>query len=128
MVPGAVGLAVGLACTIVFFPQTLNHHVLGGLVKGALGPIQELLNMQDDVLISDPSDNGTWDVLATKAARLRKGFAAGAGALAASSQMLQLEISRGRISAGELTELITRTRELGSRAFGLGSFVVSHNL
>lgn len=117
-------MALGLASTVLIFPQTLNHLVLNGFVLGGLGPIQGLLKMQDDVLKTDPDSHAAWGGLAKKAYALRKGFMAATTQLSASSRMLHLEVSRGRISAGQLQLLIAKSRDLGTRAFGLASFVV----
>lgn len=125
VVPASAALAVGICCTILFFPQTLNHLVMGGLVGGCLTPIQALLKLQDDVLKTDPDDHKSWGALADKAGNLRRAFVTASGGLAASARMLHLEISHGRISGGQLDALLGESRDLGARAFGLGSFVVS---
>lgn len=122
--PAAAFMAIGIVCTLLFFPQSLSHLVMSTLVGKGLPPIQGLLSMQDQVLKTKPSDHEAWGTLAHKAGALRAGFAASSAALDSLSKMLQLEVTRGRISAAQLGKLVKVTRELGMRAFGLGSFVV----
>lgn len=38
--------------------------------------------------------------------------------------MLQLEITRSQIGAGDLTKVFEKAKEVGSRSYGLASFVV----
>lgn len=124
LLPASTFMAVGIICTIIFFPQTLNHLVLDSLVHTSLAPLIGLLALQDEILHTTASDKESWMPLAAKAHGFRQAFIAAAAGIEAQAAMLQLEISRGRISPGQLGALIQKTRNLGTRAFGLGSFVV----
>lgn len=117
-------MACGVVATIVFFPQSLNHLLLSSLVHKALNPLQQLLALQDDILATKPSDHERWSALAQNCYDLRAEFVEAQSGLDGQAKMLQLEVTRGRISPGQLGELVARTRELGARAFGLASFVL----
>lgn len=124
MKPAAAYMAVGIVCTILFFPQTLNHLVMGALVNKTLKPLLHALELEDKMLSTNPSDREAWTAVFNQISGLNKAYLAAYNALAAQSKMLQLEISHGRISAGQLGEVINKTRDVAGRALGLSALAV----
>lgn len=127
MKPAACFIAVGVASTVLMFPQTLNHLVLNMLCRKALQPIHDALVAHETVLATTPSDVDAWAAATAKVAGLGQAILGAFGQLEPQAKMLQLEISYGRISAGQLKELLNRTRDLGSKTLGLGALAVSHS-
>lgn len=121
--PAAAYMAVAIACAVLFFPQSLNHLVLAGLVHGTYTPMLNLLKLQDRILDADPTQHEDWHALATEARGLAKGYVGTYGELEGQAKMLQLEVTRGRISAGQLMEIISKTRALIATSVGLGTVV-----
>lgn len=125
MIPACVFFATSLSSLILFFPQSLNHLTLGALVTTQLGPIQALIKMQDNALATDPKDIDGWHKLSVDTHTHRRDFVRANGGIEAQAGTLQLEVTRGRISAGQLAQLIAKTKDLAGAAFGVGSFIVS---
>lgn len=118
-------MAIGLACTILFFPQSLHSIVLDGMIKTDLGPILSLLKLQEEILDANPEEREVWTELAEKAYDLRKAHVGGIAAIEGQTPLLQLEVTRGRMGPKDLVRVFEKSKELGARAYGLGSFVVS---
>ncbi|CAK9785943.1 hypothetical protein CC85DRAFT_328300 [Cutaneotrichosporon oleaginosum] len=121
--PAAAYMAVAIACAVLFFPQSLSHLVLSGLVQGTYRPMLALLRLQERILTTDPTQHEEWHALAEEARGLAKGYVAAYSDIAGQAKMLQIEVTRGRISAGQLTEVINRTRALIAASVGLGTVV-----
>ena len=64
--------------------------------------------------------------LAAKAKGLRASHVQGVNGLEGKVGMLQLEVTRGQIGAGDLTRVFQKAKEIGARSYALGAFVVSH--
>lgn len=125
VIPACAYVAVGLACNILIFPQSLNSIIMDGTVKSSLGPTLSILSLQDEVLRTSPTDHEKWGELAKKAQGLRSAIVGGMTGLEGQLGMLQLEITRSRMGAGDLTRVFAKVKALGGRAFGLSSFLVS---
>lgn len=123
--PAAVYIAIAILCTIFFFPQSLSHVLISGLVHKTLKPIQEALILEDEVLSTTPTNREAWSAVYTKIHGVNAIYLEALFGLEGQAKLLQLEISHGRISAGQLGEVINRTRDLASKAFGLGTLAVS---
>ena len=126
--PTACFIAIAITGTILIFPQSLNSIVLDSFNETNLKPIQGLLKLQDDVLATVPSDHKKWAELAEKGYALRSAHAKGVNALQGQIGMLQLEMSRGQIGPGDLTKIFNKAKELGTKGYGLASFLVSRNV
>jgi hypothetical protein len=94
------------------------------MVKGILGPAEAILDLQQSVLTTAPSDRAAWGALAEKVHGLRKAYITASTTLSGQVSMLKLEISHGRTSANKLIEIFDKCKELGARTFGLSSFMV----
>jgi hypothetical protein len=125
LIPAATYFAIGIASTILIFPQTLNSVFLTSFVKTNLEPIIGILKLQEEVVNTPPGDIETWSELSRKAVKLRAGHVAGVMGLDAQAGLLQLEISRGRLGPGDLGMMFKKSKDLGARAYGLASFAVS---
>ncbi|GMK54826.1 hypothetical protein CspeluHIS016_0114120 [Cutaneotrichosporon spelunceum] len=121
--PAAAYMAVALVCSLLFFPQSVNHLVLSRLVRETYRPMLRLLALQERVLSTNPTHHDEWLALAVEGRGLVRGYVAASEELEGMVPMLQLEITRGRISAGQLTELVSRTHALLATSAGLGSVV-----
>ncbi|BEI95918.1 hypothetical protein CcaverHIS631_0108670 [Cutaneotrichosporon cavernicola] len=121
--PAAAYMAVAVVCTVLFFPQSLNHLVLSGLVKKTYQPMLALLKLQEQILGANPTNHEEWAGLADEAHNLSRDYIAAFGELEGQAKMLQLELSRGRISAGQLKEVMNRTKGLIATCLGLGTVV-----
>ena len=71
---------------------------------------------------SEPED---WDKLAKEAKGGRIEFSKSIQEIEGQVKLLQLEITRGRTSAVDLTAVFSKLKELGGRVYGLTSFIVS---
>jgi len=108
---------------VLIFPQSLNHIVLTSIVERPLAQCLKLLDLQDRVLhTSEPED---WDKLAKEAKGGRIEFSKSIQEIEGQVKLLQLEITRGRTSAVDLTAVFSKLKELGGRVYGLTSFIVS---
>ena len=125
LIPAALYIAIASACTLLIFPQSLSHIFITDLVKTDLRPLLAQLKIQDDVMSSMSSDEDRVHELAEKVRGLRKEHVAGVMALEGQVGMLQLEITRSQMGAGDLTKVFHKVKDLGARAFALTSFVVS---
>ena len=99
--------------------------MLDSLVKTNLKPAIGLLALQDEVLVTLPSETERWTELAKKAYGLRMEHIKGVSGLEGQIGLLQLEISRGQIGPDDLAKTFAKAKELGARAYNLASFVVS---
>lgn len=127
IIPAALYIAIAVACTIFIFPQSLNHIVITDLIKTNLAPIKSILKLQDEVVSTKPSDHEEVGKLAGKARGLRMAHVQGVNAVEGQIGLLQLEVTRGQIGAGDLAKIFEKAKELGSRSYGLVSFVVSES-
>ncbi len=123
--PAACFMAIAITSTILLFPQSLNSIVITALIKTNLRPALGLLKLQDEVLSTSPSEHEKWTGLAQKGYALRTAHIKGVTALQAQISMLQLEVTHGQIGPGDLSKVFEKAKELGARAYGLASFVVS---
>lgn len=114
-------MAIAIACAILFFPQSLNHLILDQLVHQCLTPILGQLKLQDVVLDSNPTHHDEWHALSEKSKSIAEGYVHAYSGIEAQAMMLQLEVTRGRISAGQLEEVITKTRSLVGASLGLAT-------
>jgi hypothetical protein len=101
----------------------LSHLILAGLVQGTYNPMLALLKLQNRILDANPTQHEEWHALAEEARGLARTFIAAYGGLEGQSKMLQLEVTRGRISPGQLLEVVNKTRELLATSLGLGTVV-----
>jgi hypothetical protein len=117
-------MAIGIVTPLLIFPQTLNHIFTDAIVDGILRPAEAILDLQQSVLTTKPSDHDAWGALAEKVHGLRKAYITASTTLSGQVSMLKLEISHGRTSANKLIEIFDKCKELGARTFGLSSFMV----
>lgn len=128
LLPAALYIATGAACTILIFPQSLNHIVLTDLIRSNLQPIQSMVRLQDTVVITSPSDKAKVSELSGKLVGLRAKHVAGVNALEGQLGFLGLEITRGQIGGKDLVEIFKKFKQLGGRAYALSSFMVSRRI
>ena len=117
-------MAVGMAALLLIFPETLNHIFTDSMIKGVLHPARRILELQQDVLTTRPSDHEAWQTLADKVRELRTTYITTSSDLNDKIAMLKLEISYGRTSANKLSEIYDKTKELAARTVGLSAFLV----
>lgn len=117
-------MAVGLVSTMLIFPETLSHHVLKLHSREQLRNIYNLLAIQNDVIHTRIQDRDEWASLAKKIANMRDASTAASAIVLSEGRMLPLEISYGRIGPKEMQSILKAGRELGSRAFAMGSFAM----
>lgn len=125
LIPTGFYVATAIAACILIFPQTVNHMVTDGYVKGFLQPGNGIIALQGQVLQTDPTDPKAWAELAEKVKQLRTVASETLVALDGQLGMLELEVSRGRISARDLKTLMGKSRTLIGRMVGVSSFQVS---
>ena len=125
LIPAGLYIATATACTILIFPQSLNHIVLTDLVKTNLKPMQSLLRLQDQVITTLPSDKDKISELSAMAHALRSAHVQGVNALDGQMAMLQLEITRGQIGPRDLARVFEKAKQVGTLSYALASFVVS---
>lgn len=96
---------------------------LTSMIEKPLAQQLAMLKLQDRVLAT--SDPFEWEVLAAEARAGRLATTGGMMELDGQVKLLQLEVTRGRTSAGDLTRLFGKLKELGGRMYGLTTFIVS---
>lgn len=121
--PAAAYMAVAICCAILFFPQSLNNLIMDALVHQTLQPMCGLLKFQEEILESDPTRHEEWDALAQKSRTTSTLYMQACFGVEDKAKMLQLEITRGRISAGQLESVVAKTRALAGASLGLVAFV-----
>ncbi|KAK4688328.1 hypothetical protein P7C73_g1783, partial [Tremellales sp. Uapishka_1] len=124
VIPALCYVGIGLASIVLLFPQTLNHMFIGAFVDQNLTPILHFLQLQNSILATLPSNHEEWSELAGKALDIRRSHVMGVQGLLGQKGLLELEVSRGRIGPGNLAKIFEKGRELGAKAYGLGSFVM----
>lgn len=115
-------MAIALVSTILIFPQSLNHIVLDAIVKKPLKLTIDMLKLQEEVLST--TDEDKWAELAEKTTALRAGHVAGLQETEGQLGLLQLEVTRGQTSAADLSRIFKKLQDVGSRIYGLTTFVV----
>jgi hypothetical protein len=80
--------------------------------------------LQTQVLHTDPLDQKAWAELTEKTKQLRTAASETLVALGGQMGMLEMEVSRGRISAQDLKTLLNKSRALIGRMVGVSSFQV----
>jgi hypothetical protein len=116
-------MAIALASTILIFPQSLNHIILDDIIHKPLKITIDMIKLQDEVLAT--TDEARWAELSIRSSGLRAGHVEGIQATEGQLGLLQLEVTRGQTSARDLTRLFKKLQEVGARAYGLTTFVVS---
>lgn len=124
LTPAACYIAIALACSVLIFPQSLNHIVLSTITERPLAQLVHLLRLQDRVLAT--SAPARWEAIAEEAKEGRIEFSKSITEIEGQIKLLHLEVTRGRTSAADLTSVFNKLKELGGRMYGLTSFVVSH--
>lgn len=122
LVPTGYYVATAVVSTLVIFPESMNHSVTEAYLDGFLRPALKLVKLQRDVLATPTEDVEGWSKHAETAKGLRKGTSQALAGLMGQLGPLGLEISRGRLSAAQLSDLITRSKMLGGRLLGVASF------
>ncbi|TYJ56489.1 hypothetical protein B9479_002736 [Cryptococcus floricola] len=113
-----------IASVILIFPQTLNHIVLDAFTKTIIAPCIELLDLQEQVLRTSPSDKSKWAELADKTYAIRDKHVSSMTALQEQIGMLQLEITRGQIGPTDTERIFDKSKDLGARLYSITSFVM----
>jgi hypothetical protein len=98
--------------------------VTDGYIKGFLTPGNGVIALQTQVLQTDPTDPKAWEERAEKVKELRTAASETLVGLNGQMGMLELEVSRGRISAKDLKTLLVKSRALIGRMVGVSSFQV----
>jgi len=115
---------ISLVLTCLIFPQSLNNLCMDLLTNKALKRIRGIIHLQEELLHTSPNDP-KFKELVEKVKQLRQGFIETISALEGNGSMLQLEVSYGKTSPGQVAALIKEVKELGERTFALGSLTVS---
>ncbi|EIW70668.1 hypothetical protein TREMEDRAFT_73534 [Tremella mesenterica DSM 1558] len=121
LIPASMYVAIALAASFLLWPQTVHHLFLDGMVNGVLRTASASLGLQDAVLST--TDPAKWTELSTKMREIRGANAAAVNGLEGQVGMLQLEVSRGRLSPGDLGDIFERVKRLCVRLYGLNTFV-----
>jgi hypothetical protein len=112
-------MALALACTCLFFPQTLNSVVLGGTINNCFKPGLAHLQLQDQVLNSLSSDYERWTALTSQVYSLRERQIAGVSDVGGKIKLLELEIGHRRMGPSDVAKVFEMSQELGIRAYML---------
>ncbi|TBU59289.1 hypothetical protein BD310DRAFT_976680 [Dichomitus squalens] len=120
----SVGCYVGIALIFVIFvfPETLSHSYLDSSA-GLLQKFKGLLALQDEVLRADTRDVLPGTPLAGKVNGARIGMIMQLQQLMAQKQMLNLEFSWGRWSAGDVQGMLGPMQTLMARLVALANFI-----
>ena len=105
-------------------PFALHYSLSDGYVNGFLKPGNGIIALQAQVLHTDPLDQKAWAELTEKTKQLRTAASETLVALSGQMGMLEMEVSRGRISAQDLKTLLNKSRALIGRMVGVSSFQV----
>ncbi|CAL1710858.1 unnamed protein product [Somion occarium] len=116
-------VGLGIIITIFVFPETMNHSLLISH-SGLLGQIQSLMDMQQQVLESQPEDLAPNSTLLTKLLGLRSGLIAGFQRMTGSSKFVTLEFSYGKWNGDDVKELEEPLLAVISRIGSLQSFAM----
>jgi hypothetical protein len=116
------GISIALTCLI--FPQSLNNLCVDLVTNKALKRIRGLIHLQEELLKTSPGE-ARFDELVEEVSKLRQGFIETVTTLDGHGSLLQLEVSYGKTSPGQVVKLIKEVKELGERTFALGSLTVS---
>ncbi|KAJ9117013.1 hypothetical protein QFC22_004671 [Naganishia vaughanmartiniae] len=95
LIPTGYYVAVAVACIILVFPQTLNHSLTDGYIKGVLKAGNGLVALQAKVLNTSPNDREAWSALTEKARAARHIFTGALAQIVGSTAMLELELLVG---------------------------------
>ncbi|KAK4703912.1 hypothetical protein P7C70_g2307, partial [Phenoliferia sp. Uapishka_3] len=124
-IPTAFYMALSIGCTILIFPQTLNHAWTITLIDKFFIPIVQRSQLHSQLLMTPPpTDDASaqkWALLQgemeSTGASLSESFAA----LMEQSTYLELEVSYGRLGAKDLIGLEHLLRRLHAASFRLGT-------
>lgn len=127
LIPSASYIAIGLASSILIFPETLNSSWTTDLVDKLMIPILQRSHLHSQALSTSPPsasnhEPAEWTALASKLDANQGKIAAGLEGLMAGAGMLELEASRGRLSAKDLAGLLGTLKDAGQKSVGLGAF------
>ncbi|KAI5476687.1 hypothetical protein MNV49_007401 [Pseudohyphozyma bogoriensis] len=124
LLPVSFFLAIGTAANFLLFPETLNRGWTNDLVDNFLTPILQRSQLHSTLLTKPPPavDRDVWSSTHQQFLGLAAKLSGGAEALLGSIAMMELEVSRGRMSAKDLGGLAGGMRQLLARSMGLGVF------
>lgn len=97
-------------------------------VKGFLRTGNEIMELQESVLKANPDDEAEWAGYTAKLHELRGIASATLIEISGQAGLMELEITRGRTSAGDLKSLINKSKALLGRLMGVASFQVSSKM
>ncbi|ORY87154.1 hypothetical protein BCR37DRAFT_146301 [Protomyces lactucae-debilis] len=121
-VPVAVGNAVNVACSLVFWPETMSHAYTRQVVA-LVDKIRVLAEQQKQVMDSDPNSND-WTELGAIKAQLRA-VRSGLATFRPNDSLLEREFAYGRHGAKDLQGLVHRCRDV---ILKLGGFSLFYDL
>jgi hypothetical protein len=117
--PAAVATGVGLACNILFFPQSPSHVALDGM-QGLLAPMNGFLEASL-LSLKNPSERMNLKHLM----KVKSQIVGAHQALGLSMKFLPLDASRGKWSAGDISNLKDSLRQLVVMFLGLLQLQIS---
>lgn len=102
---------------------------MAGLVDKVLLPVYQRNQLHSELLGTRPpspsktneDDNSEWAAFSQKLDANQEKIASGLEGLLGTTPMLELEVSRGRLSAKDLRGIIDRLRETAQKSIGLGA-------
>ncbi|ORX36048.1 hypothetical protein BD324DRAFT_629981 [Kockovaella imperatae] len=124
LIPAAFYFAVALISSLIIFPESLNHQILGSIIDDALKPLVKEIKIQGDILNGDPRE---WDHIhgkAEEARSLRKEMVQDIEALEDNLSLLKIEFSRGQLNAKDVIAIHDQVKQLSGGAHVLAAFIV----
>ncbi|KAH8835963.1 hypothetical protein DL96DRAFT_1576215 [Flagelloscypha sp. PMI_526] len=108
IIPATFCLACSIASLIFIFPESMNHVWLTRLSDGSLKATLTLLDLQKQLITSDPKDLDNWKALLDQSLPIKRAIILGAQELKGQVGFANLEISVGRLGPEDLKKLQKR--------------------
>jgi hypothetical protein len=90
LLSAAVGIAIGLACAVLVFPQSMAYIYSKSLIE-TLRTLKTLVDLQPDMLSTDLHDDKAWLAFIPRLDGLRQKVLSNAQDLDSNESMLELE-------------------------------------
>jgi len=126
LTPLGVSLGISLATSVLIFPQSLNSACLDLIANRSLKSIRLMLKLHDRLLgleVASPDDED-FNHIVQGVKTLRSGFLDSMTGLNSQMGLIQLEVSRGRTSPGQIQAVAKEVKTLGERVLALAALTV----
>ncbi|GLB36769.1 putative ER transporter, 6TM, N-terminal [Lyophyllum shimeji] len=127
ILPTVYYVAIAIATLIFIFPESLNLVWLTTLQDEFFNPVAQILSHQSQALNSRPSDDENWARILQQSQSDRKKLVSGTQTLLGQINMIDLEISVGRLGPGDLQRISVELKSLMFRTTGLHAFLIFVN-